>query len=48
MQQIENEALFQVPIIEKMKTPDDASIENIKINDNVQLFTLHFQQRNKH
>ena len=48
MQQIENEVLFQVPIIEKMKTPDDASIENIKINDNVQLFTLHFQQRNKH
>lgn len=48
MQQIENEALFQVPIIEKMKIPDDVSIENIKINDNFQLFTLHFQQRNKH
>lgn len=47
MQQIENEALFQVPIIEKMKTSDDASIENVKTNDNFQLFTLHFQQRNK-
>jgi type IV pilus assembly protein PilN len=38
---------IQVPIIEKMKTSDDASIENIKTNDNFQLFTLHFQQRNK-
>lgn len=47
MQQIENEALFQVPIIEKMKTPDDASLENIKTTDIVKLFTLYFQQRNQ-
>ena len=47
MQQIENEALFHVPIIEKMKTPDDASSENSKTTDIVKLFTLYFQQRNQ-
>lgn len=46
MQNMESETLFQAPVLETMKTPDDTSIENIKNNDKIQLFTFHIQQRN--
>jgi type IV pilus assembly protein PilN len=47
MQKMESETLFQAPVLETMKMPDDTSSENIKNNDKIQLFTFHIQQRNE-